>query len=62
MTELSNPITNSTTNNLMLIQVVFGIAYKLKPEEFKYKYWNQINERPGLQRITYVAKYDKYNE
>ena len=58
MIELSSPITNSITNNLMLIQLVFHGYSPTKPEELKYKYWDQINERPGLQRITYVAKHD----
>ena len=53
--------TTSTTNNLMLIQLVLKTPLRPEPEEFQYKYWNQINERPGLQRITYVAKEDYWN-
>ena len=64
--ELCAPISNISHNNILLFDAAFGMseAYLKKKKQFKkrnlvYKIpENPLNERPGLQRITYSASCD----
>ena len=64
MTELCTRLTNTETANLLLFQVVFGVSSLACEKILDSADKNQIHllsERPGLQRITYSAKFDHFN-
>ena len=65
MIELTTQITNLTPATLLLFQFVYSDFYgkqnpKGKLDEFMDG-TKLLTERPGLQNITYVAKYDLFN-
>ena len=74
MVELCSKFTNRPSANLFLYQFAFaevhdfrGTYLSLFTEKYKKLYpdikqMELLNERPGLQRITYSANYDKKNE
>ena len=66
MTELCTRFTNIATANLLLFQAVFydGVSRSVIRKISAPANENSmalLNERPGLQRITYSAKYDSGN-
>ena len=65
MVELTTKITNITSAILLLFQFVYSNFYGEKDPKRKIDEFMDgtklLTERPGLQNITYVAKYDLFN-
>ena len=67
MTELCTRLSNTETANLLLFQVLFNddeVSHEAIKKILDSADKNQIHllsERPGLQRITYSAKFDNDN-
>ena len=64
MVELTSRITSLTTAILILFQFVFGYCiYQLNEKMKRYiQGTTMLRERPGLQNITYSARYDVFGE
>ena len=66
MVDLTVRISNSSQNFILLFEVAINIsgAYLLKKQENRdYQIpVDSLNERPGLQRMTYSTVFDDFNE
>ena len=63
--ELCARIANVASNNLLLMQIVTNPSYEyefIKDDDTLFDIdVDLLSERPGLQRLSYVAKYDENN-
>ena len=66
MPELCTRMANATQNNVLLMQVVTNPSYEYeyakRDDPLSNIRVNLLSERPGLNRLSYVAKYDENNE
>ena len=61
MTELCAKFTNIQSTNLILFEVVYYVRSISEEYPIKKNAILLLTERPGLQRITYSAKFDFLN-